>query len=148
MTHGTIAGMLISDLILGRKNPWEKLYDPSRITLRSVPEFLNEVGNMSVQYLDFFQASEVKSLDEIKPRDGAIVNIRGKKVAVYRDETEGLHAFSAVCPHMGCVLQWNGDEHSFDCPCHGSRFTCQGVVVNGPAKNDLSRMQLRKKTEQ
>ena len=148
MTHGTIAGMLISDLILGRKNPWEKLYDPSRITLRSVPEFLNEVGNMSVQYLDFFQASEVKSLDEIKPRDGAIVNIRGKKVAVYRDETEGLHAFSAICPHMGCVLQWNGDEHSFDCPCHGSRFTCQGVVVNGPAKNDLSRMQLRKKTEQ
>jgi glycine/D-amino acid oxidase-like deaminating enzyme/nitrite reductase/ring-hydroxylating ferredoxin subunit len=145
MTHGTIAGMLISDLILGKENPWAKLYDPSRITLKAAPEFLKEVGNMSAQYLDYFDASDIPSLEDLQPRQGAIVNIKGKKVAVYRDETQGLHAFTAICPHMGCVLQWNGDEHSFDCPCHGSRFTCQGVVVNGPAKNDLSRMQLRKK---
>lgn len=145
MTHGTIAGMLISDLILGKKNPWEKLYDPSRITLKAASHFLKEVGNMSAQYLDWFEPSEVKSVEELQPRQGAIVNIKGKKVALYKDESEGVHAFSAVCPHMGCVLQWNGDEHSFDCPCHGSRFTCQGVVVNGPAKNDLTRLQLRRK---
>lgn len=145
MTHGVIAGMLISDLILGRKNPWEKLYDPSRITLKATPDFLKEVGNMSAQYLDYFEADDVKSIDELEPRQGGIVSIKGKKVALYKDEAEGLHAFSAICPHMGCVLQWNGDEHSFDCPCHGSRFTCQGTVVNGPAKEDLARVQLRKK---
>lgn len=145
MTHGTIAGMLISDLILGRPNPWEKLYDPSRITLKAASDFLKEVGNMGAQYLDYFESGEVKSIDELGPQQGGIVSIKGRKVALYRDETQGLHAFSAICPHMGCVLQWNGDEHSFDCPCHGSRFTCQGVVVNGPAKADLTRIQLRKK---
>ncbi len=145
MTHGTIAGMLISDLILGRMNPWEKLYDPSRITLKAAPEFLQEVGNMSVQYLDYFDSGTPIPVQDLKVRQGEVVNMNGKKVALYKDESEVVHAFSAICPHMGCVLQWNGDEHSFDCPCHWSRFTCLGVVVNGPAKDDLQRLYLRKK---
>jgi len=139
MTHSTIAGMLISDIIMGKKNPWEKLYDPSRITLKAASHFLQEVGNMSAQYLDYFEAGDIKSIAELKPRQGAIVNMKGKKAAVYKDESGMVHTFSAICPHLGCVLQWNGDEHSFDCPCHGSRFTCQGVVVNGPAKEDMER---------
>jgi glycine/D-amino acid oxidase-like deaminating enzyme/nitrite reductase/ring-hydroxylating ferredoxin subunit len=147
MTHGTIAGMLISDLILGRDNPWEKLYEPSRITLKAVPEFLKEVGNMSAQYLDYFESGDLPSIADLKPTQGGVVTMNGKKVAIYKDEFEVVHAFSAICPHMGCILQWNGDEHSFDCPCHGSRFTCQGVVVNGPAKGDMERLYLRKKVE-
>ena len=142
MTHATIAGILICDLIVGRENPWTKLYDPSRITLKAAPEFLKEVGNMSVQYLDYFDAGDVQSINELIPGQGAIVNMKGKKVAVYKDESQKVHAYSAICPHMGCVLQWNGDEHSFDCPCHGSRFTCQGAVVNGPAKGDMERLEL------
>ena len=143
MTHGTIAGILITDLILGKENPWAKLYDPSRITLKAAGSFLQEVGNMSVQYLDYFEAGDVQSIRELKPEHGAIVNMKGKKVAVYKDEGEMLHAFSAACPHMGCVLQWNGDEHSFDCPCHGSRFTCHGAVVNGPATKDMTRVEFK-----
>ncbi|HEY9487565.1 MAG TPA: FAD-dependent oxidoreductase [Chryseosolibacter sp.] len=147
MTHGTIAGMLISDLILGKKNPWENLYDPSRITLKATSDFLKEVGNMGMQYLDYFESGDIRSLSELKPRHGGIVTMNRKKVALYKDESEVLHAFSAICPHMGCILHWNGDEHSFDCPCHGSRFTCQGVVVNGPAKDNMQRLYLRKKVE-
>lgn len=143
MTHGTIAGMLISDLILGRNNPWTKLYDPSRITLKAAGDFLKEVTNMGAQYLDLFEGGDIKSINELGPTQGAIVNMKGKKVAVYKDETDVLHAFSAICPHMGCVLQWNGDEHSFDCPCHGSRFTCHGAVVNGPAKQDMKRIEFK-----
>lgn len=137
MTHGTIAGMLISDLILGKSNPWEKLYDPSRITLKATGDFLKEVGNMSLQYLDYFEAGDVRSIHDLKPEQGAIITMRGKKIAVYKDQLQVLHTFSAVCPHLGCVVQWNGDEHSFDCPCHGSRFTTEGKVVNGPALNGL-----------
>jgi len=140
MTHGAIAGILISDLILGRTNPWAELYDPSRITLKAAPDFFKEVGNMSAQYLDYFESGDIKSVDELSARQGAVVSMNGKKLAVYRDEASVLHAFSAICPHMGCVLQWNSDEHSFDCPCHGSRFTCLGTVVNGPARNDLERI--------
>lgn len=145
MTHGTIAGMLISDLILGRTNPWEKLYDPSRITLKAAPEFLQEVGNMSVQYLDYLQTGDLTPIEDLEPGEGEVVNMNGKRVAIYKDGSEVVHAFSAICPHMGCILRWNGDERSFDCPCHGSRFTALGVVVNGPAKQDLQRLYLRPK---
>lgn len=144
MTHGTIAGMLISDLILGRKNPWEKLYDPSRITLKATGHFLKENANVGAQYLHYFEAADIKSIDELKPGQGAIINMKGKKAAVYKDETQTVHAFSAICPHLGCVVQWNADETSFDCPCHGSRFTCKGEVVNGPALSGLSRIGVQK----
>lgn len=144
MTHGAIAGMLIGDLILGKENPWSRLYDPSRITLKATGYFLKEAGNMSLQYLDYLEAGDVKTLGQLEAGQGAVVNMKGKKVAVYKDESQNLHTFSAVCPHLGCVVQWNGDEHSFDCPCHGSRFTCDGVVVNGPAMNGLEKIALHK----
>ena len=147
MTHCTIAGMLLSDLILKKNNPWEKLYDPSRITVKAAKYFIQEVGNMSAQYLDYFDAGDIKSIEELTTRQGAILSMKGKKTAVYKDESGAVHAYSAICPHMGCVLQWNGDEHSFDCPCHGSRFTCQGVVVNGPAVNDMEKIPLGPKSK-
>lgn len=142
MTHGTIAGMLLCDLISGVHSPWEKIYSPSRITLKATGDFLKEVGNMAAQYLDYLSPSDIKSLKVLAPTEGAIINYQGKKTAVYRDETNEIHAYSAICPHLGCVLQWNASEKSFDCPCHGSRFTCQGKVVNGPAKGDLKRLDL------
>ncbi len=143
MTYGSIAGMLITDLILGKENPWEKVYSPSRITLKATGDFLKAAVNMGAQYLDFFEAGDIKSLNELKPSQGAIFNMKGKKVAVYKDSSQELHAYSAICPHLGCVLQWNADENSFDCPCHGSRFTCEGSVVNGPAMNDLKKIELK-----
>jgi Rieske Fe-S protein len=143
MTHGTIAGMLIRDLVMGKENKWEKLYDPSRITLKATGDFLQEVGNMAVQYLDYLSPGDVKSLNEVKPDQGAIINLGAKKTAVYRDDHNVLHAFSAICPHLGCVVQWNASEKSFDCPCHGSRFTCHGKVVNGPALGDLKKIVLQ-----
>jgi Rieske Fe-S protein len=144
ITHGTIAGMLISDLVNGIENPWEKLYDPSRITLKATGDFLQEVGNMAAQYLDFLAPGDVESMQELQPGEGAIMNLGTKKTAVYRDEKNVLHAYSAICPHLGCVVQWNGDEKSFDCPCHGSRFTCEGNVVNGPAVSDLKKIEIHK----
>jgi glycine/D-amino acid oxidase-like deaminating enzyme/nitrite reductase/ring-hydroxylating ferredoxin subunit len=142
MTHGTIAGMLISDLIIGRENPWEKLYDPGRITLKAAGDFLQEAGNMAAQYIDLLSPGDVKFLDEIKTGQGAILSSGLKKIAAYRDEQNVLHTFSAICPHLGCVVQWNGSEHSFDCPCHGSRFTGHGKVVNGPAVSDLKQVSM------
>lgn len=143
MTHAAIGGMLISDLIRGIENPWEKLYDPSRITIKATGDYLKEVGNMAAQYLDFLTPGDVKSVENLSPGQGAIINLAAKKTAVYRDENNVLHSYSAICPHLGCVVQWNGSEKSFDCPCHGSRFTCEGKVVNGPATNDLKKINLK-----
>jgi glycine/D-amino acid oxidase-like deaminating enzyme/nitrite reductase/ring-hydroxylating ferredoxin subunit len=144
MTHGTLAGILITDLINGKENPWAKLYDPSRITLKAAKTFLEEQASTLKQYVDFLLPSDVDTLSQITPGEAAIVG-RLKKIAVYRDDAGQYHAYSAVCPHMGCVVQWNNDEKSFDCPCHGSRFTCQGKVINGPAYSDLEAVEVPEK---
>ncbi|HKP37310.1 MAG TPA: FAD-dependent oxidoreductase [Pyrinomonadaceae bacterium] len=137
MTHGTIAGMLITDLIMGRKNPWTDLYDPSRKTLVAVKDFAHENVNVAAQYTDLLTAGDVDSVDEIAKGEGRVVRSGLSKVASYRDEDGTLHNISAICTHLGCVVSWNSAEKTWDCPCHGSRFDKLGSVINGPANKDL-----------
>jgi glycine/D-amino acid oxidase-like deaminating enzyme/nitrite reductase/ring-hydroxylating ferredoxin subunit len=138
ITHGTIAGMLLSDLILGRANPWETLYDPSRVTLRAAGDFARENANVVSQYADWLTGGDVSSADEIAAGSGAIVRRGLEKLAVYRDEQGVLHERLAGCPHLGCVVHWNPAETTWDCPCHGSRFDRYGKVISGPANRDLA----------
>jgi glycine/D-amino acid oxidase-like deaminating enzyme/nitrite reductase/ring-hydroxylating ferredoxin subunit len=138
MTHGTIAGLLISDLILGKDNRWAPLYDPGRITLRSADEFLKENLNVAARYGEWLAPADVPSEDHIARGTGAVVRHGLSRVAVYRDADGALHRRSAVCPHLGCIVAWNPTEHSWDCPCHGSRFDPFGRVLNGPALTPLA----------
>jgi glycine/D-amino acid oxidase-like deaminating enzyme/nitrite reductase/ring-hydroxylating ferredoxin subunit len=137
LTHGTIAGMLITDLILARENPWTALYDPSRKVPLGVGRFLKENVNVAAQYADWVTPGDADSAREIPFDSGAVVRRGAAKVAIYRDNSGKAHAFSAVCPHLGCIVQWNDAEKTWDCPCHGSRFDKRGKVVNGPANADL-----------
>lgn len=143
MTHGTISGILLKDLITGKDNAWTKLYDPSRISLKVTGDFLKEASNMAAQYIDLVSGGDLDSANEIKNGEGAIISNNLKKIAIYRDEKGILHSYSAICPHLGCVVQWNSDEKSFDCPCHGSRFTCKGEVINGPASSNLKEADIK-----
>ena len=143
MTHATIGAMIIKDQILGIKNKWEDLYSPSRITFKAFGDFIKEAGNMASQYLDWITASDLNNTADLKAGDGGILTIGLKKVAVYRDYNNTLQAFSAVCPHLGCIVKWNSDEKTFDCPCHGSRFAADGTVTNGPATSDLHKFQVK-----
>jgi glycine/D-amino acid oxidase-like deaminating enzyme/nitrite reductase/ring-hydroxylating ferredoxin subunit len=138
MTHGTIAGLLISDLILQRPNEWERLYDPSRKSLKSTLEYAKENLDVARQYIDYVVPGEVRSESEIGPGQGAVLREGLKKLAVYRDESGKLHRRSAVCTHLGCIVHWNSLERSWDCPCHGSRFSVDGAVMNGPALEGLA----------
>jgi glycine/D-amino acid oxidase-like deaminating enzyme/nitrite reductase/ring-hydroxylating ferredoxin subunit len=144
MTHGTIAGMLLTDLIAGRKNAWARLYDPSRKTVRAAMEFAKETMNMASQYTDWVTGGDVSSPEEIAPGTGAVLRRGVKKVAVYRDEHGSLHELSAICTHLGCIVSWNSSEHTWDCPCHGSRFDENGRVISGPAIRDLDRVEMQK----
>jgi Rieske Fe-S protein len=138
MTHGTIAGILLTDLIVGRRNPWYTLYDPSRKTLLAAGNFLREGLNVARQYGSWLTGGDVAASHEISPGTGAIVRRGLMKVAAYCDEQGVLHESSAVCPHLGCLVEWNNNESTWDCPCHGSRFDKHGHVLCGPANNDLS----------
>lgn len=137
MTHGTIAGILLTDLIMGRTNEWEELYEPRRKTLKAIGEFAKENLNVAAQYTDLVTPGEVDSEDEIKPGEGAVIRHGLKKVAVYRDDAGALHERSAICVHLGCVVDWNSNEKTWDCPCHGSRYDAYGKVFQGPANKDL-----------
>jgi len=137
MTHGTIAGILLTDLIMGRENEWESLYDPSRISLRATPKFAKENLNVVAQFGDYVTAGDVDKAREIARGTGALIRHGLKKVAAYRDSHGVLHEHSAVCPHLGCIVDWNSTEHTWDCPCHGSRFNPSGKVINGPAIGGL-----------
>jgi Rieske Fe-S protein len=144
MTHGTIAGMLLSDLVMGRENPWAEAYDPSRKPVKGLPDYLRENVNVAVQYTDWLTRGDVSSVEEIPPGGGAILRDGASKQAIYRADDGQLHARSAVCTHLGCVVQWNKAEKSWDCPCHGSRFDARGKVFHGPATKDLEPVEIRK----
>ena len=137
ITHGTLGGIIITDLIKGRDSHWIDIYNPSRITIKTTLDYLHEVGKMAVQYGDWISIEEIKELDQLQKGEGGIIAIGLKKVAAYCDENGIVHVCTAICPHMGGILQWNPDEKSFDCPLHGSRFTKYGKVINGPASSNL-----------
>jgi glycine/D-amino acid oxidase-like deaminating enzyme/nitrite reductase/ring-hydroxylating ferredoxin subunit len=140
MTHGTIAGILLADLIQGRDNPWSAIYDPSRKPVWGMAwkEYLSENVNVAREYVkDWLGGGDVSTADDVPSGCGAVVRRGLKKVAIYRDEHGVAHERSAVCPHLGCIVHWNGAERVWDCPCHGSRFAPTGEVINGPANNGL-----------
>jgi glycine/D-amino acid oxidase-like deaminating enzyme/nitrite reductase/ring-hydroxylating ferredoxin subunit len=147
MTHSTIAGMIITDSIMGRKNPWAELYNPARRMAKGVSairELVRENLNVVAQYTDYLTGGDVESVDEIKPGEGALVRRGVSKVAAYRDDAGTLHEHSAVCTHVGCIVSWNSEEKSWDCPCHGSRFDPYGHVIDGPANVDLPPVEEKK----
>ena len=143
MTHGTLGGIIITDMINGKENAWSVIYKPSRVPLKVAGNYLREVLSMAGQYVDWISKGDIESADELQNDEGAIISSALKKLAVYKDIHGELHVFSASCPHLGCVVQWNADEKTFDCPCHGSRFSNEGKVINGPAISDLKNILLK-----
>jgi glycine/D-amino acid oxidase-like deaminating enzyme/nitrite reductase/ring-hydroxylating ferredoxin subunit len=137
MTHGTIAGILLSDLILERENPWAGLYDPARKSWRAASTFMKENLNVAAQYTHHLHVEQA-DLADLDPGAGKVVKRDGKKIACYRDTDGSVTALSAVCPHLGCIVSWNRVEATWDCPCHGSRFDVKGRVLTGPANTGLS----------
>jgi glycine/D-amino acid oxidase-like deaminating enzyme/nitrite reductase/ring-hydroxylating ferredoxin subunit len=139
LTHTTIAGMLITDLIQGKENPWKKIYRPSRLTLRkSGPVFKMAMSAVLGFLKRTPKSKDLSALESVKNGEAKVLPLLEEMYGVYRDQGGKLHIVSAVCTHMGCTVSWNADEMSWDCPCHGSRFTYKGEVMNGPAFKDLA----------
>jgi hypothetical protein len=138
VTTGAMAGMLLRDLITGADNPWAELYAPSRQMHRGLGEYVKENMEAARHWLELATGREAGSVEEIAAGEGALVRLHGKPVAAYRDEAGELSLRSAVCTHAGCVVHWNSFERCWDCPCHGSQFSPQGEVLNGPAAKPLA----------
>ncbi len=138
MSKGTLAGMLLSDMILGIDNPWLKLYDSTRATPFLTVESLKNNLEVGVHWVgDRLKGFDNSSFADVANGEGKLVTINGNKIAAYRDEEGQIHAVSATCTHLGCIVNWNSAEKSWDCPCHGGRYSCDGEVLHGPPVKNL-----------
>jgi glycine/D-amino acid oxidase-like deaminating enzyme/nitrite reductase/ring-hydroxylating ferredoxin subunit len=138
LSNGTAAAMIIADLATGKENAWLEMFDATRIKpIAGAPEFLKENAEVATHLVGGYLSRKPKSYDELEPGDAAIMKIDGDNVAAFRDESGKVHAVSAVCSHMGCIVGWNSTDRTWDCPCHGSRFELSGEVIHGPATQPL-----------
>ena len=140
LTHGTLAGLLLADRVLGTPaRPYAALFDPSRVTPRALGETLKEIASPVAHYVDLVTPGEVSGVDEVPAGQGRIIRRGLTKHAVYRDERGLVHACTAICPHAGGVVRWNDLEKTWDCPVHGSRFAAEdGRCVTSPAFGPLA----------
>ncbi len=140
LAKGTAAAMLITDLIVGRPNQWSELYDAKRLNPgASAKRFLKENGQVGLHFVHGRLKARTgrEELERLGPGEGAIARVRGKQIAAYRDDDGVLHTLSPTCTHLGCVVEWNTAERTWDCPCHGSRFSGTGIPIEGPAISRL-----------
>lgn len=139
MMLGSIAGKILSDLVQGKGSRYADIFTPSRLKpIAGFTAFVQENADVAYHFVaDRFGIHETDSLKRLEPGTGKVVKVDGKKTAVYRDEQGKIFAFSPVCTHMGCIVNWNSEEKSWDCPCHGARYDTQGQVLAGPAVHPL-----------
>ncbi len=138
MTNGTVAAMVLSDLIAGRENPYAEHLDPNRATVAASPEVAKLNLHAGVHFFgDRIRPAQARSASDVAPGEAKEVRTGLGKVGVFRDDHGALHAVSLRCTHLGCLTKWNDAERSWDCPCHGSRFDVDGEVIQGPAVKDL-----------
>lgn len=138
MTTSMVSALLLRDMICGKENSYAQVFNPGRFEAAALPGMAAE-GGQAVKGLvkRFFQIPE-ETAWEISPGEGGIVLLQGEKVGVYKENDGTLHAVDIRCPHLGCQLEWNPDEKSWDCPCHGSRFDRYGQLISGPAQENIS----------
>lgn len=141
MSNATLSAMILRDLILGQPNPWAELYDATRPTPFISQDSIKNNLDVGTHWIGDRFKGLFDSPENVKPGEGKLVTAKGEKVAAYRDDAGVLHQVSAVCPHLGCIVAWNGAEKSWDCPCHGSRFDTEGNILEGPAVNPLKSCQ-------
>ncbi len=148
ITTGTAAAILIADLIEGKENDWLKLFDATRVKpLAGAAELVRGTAETAAHLIGGYTRRKPHNLASIGVGEAAVLKLDGHNVAAFRDETGALHACSAVCTHMGCLVGWNETDRTWDCPCHGSRFALDGSVIHGPAVSPLAPAEIGAETE-
>lgn len=149
MSNGVMSGKLLAGLIVGSPPAWHGIYDPRRINpTREASSFLKLQGSVAKHFVgDRLKTKSIQSVDEIEPGTGAVVRVDGQRSAIYRDASGAVHAVSARCTHLGCIVQFNDAETTWECPCHGSRFDVSGAVIHGPATKPLEQRDLERSAD-
>lgn len=142
LTNGTVAAMILADRVLDRRNAWAPLFNSNRPRLAGAKSLVKENVDDALQLLKDRFTARGPAVEELEEGQGALLMVKGETVAAYRDDSGDLHAVSPRCTHLGCMLDFNEAEKTWDCPCHGSRFGHDGDVIQGPATRDLPKVEL------
>jgi glycine/D-amino acid oxidase-like deaminating enzyme/nitrite reductase/ring-hydroxylating ferredoxin subunit len=139
MMLGSVSGQILADLISERENPYADLFSTSRLKpIDGFTEFVKENADVAYHFVkDRIDIKETDSLKRLQPGTGKVVEVDGEMIAAYRDEKGNIHALNPVCTHAKCIVNWNSEEKSWDCPCHGARYDIDGAVLTGPATKAL-----------
>ncbi|WP_449353921.1 FAD-dependent oxidoreductase [Virgibacillus natechei] len=141
MTNGTIAAKILTDQILEKDNPYKELYTPSRFQADpAVRKFARMNADVAKHMIKGKLEYTKNNIDELSTDDATVTRINGNRTGVYRDQNNELHMVDTTCTHMGCEVAWNSGDRTWDCPCHGSRFSYTGEVIEGPAKRPLAKI--------
>ncbi len=147
MTTSNVAANIITDKILGKENPYQEVFTSTRLKPIKNRE---EMGNMIKEVVKSFAIEKLKvpeeRLHDIKEGTGGIIELDDKKIGVYKDNNGKIYAVKPVCTHLGCELTWNNLENTWDCPCHGSRFTYEGKSIYDPSIKDLETYEIENKS--
>ena len=143
MAMGALSAQLLSDLILEKPNPYVDLFDPTRskLKVKDVQQFIKKNTSVAKDLVATKTQRPQMTPDELNFDEGGLVSVNGKKAGGYRDVDGQLHLVNTTCTHLGCGLRWNDAERSWDCACHGSRFSYTGDVLDGPAVKPLERLE-------
>lgn len=141
---GSFSGLLLTDLILGKENPSQKLFSPSRLKpVAGFTNFVKENADVAYRFMaDRIGVEQLNTLVDLAPGTGAVVSYEQEKIAVYKSPEGNVNALSPVCTHAGCIVTWNDAEKSWDCPCHGGRYDIYGNVLTGPPRKNLQAIPL------
>lgn len=142
MTHGTLASIVLTDLLVQGESPYQEVFDPARVSVVAgfsnfAKEAVDVVGHLIAAP---FPEEKLAELGDVAPGEGRLVQHEGRSIGLFRDESGKLHGVSPACSHIKCTVAWNGKERSWDCPCHGSRFDMDGTVLTAPARKPLQKI--------
>jgi len=145
ITYSQVAAMVLTDIIVKGDSKYEKLFDPNRIKpVAGFTNFVKESADVvSILIGKWFSSSKIKELDDLAKGEAKVVKYEGHSIALFKDDDGNLHAVNPACTHIKCIVEWNTAEKTWDCPCHGSRFSIDGEMFTAPARKDLEKIELR-----
>jgi Rieske Fe-S protein len=144
ITYSHIAAILLTDLITKGDSELKELFNPGRIKpVAGFAAFVQENADVVKEFVAGRLAAEkIDGLSDLAKGEAKVVKYEGEKIAMYKDEDGMVHALSPVCTHAKCIVGWNTAEKTWDCPCHGARYSMDGEVLTGPARKPLQKINL------
>ena len=150
MIYSHVAAMVLTNTILQYDHPYNEIFHPNRLKLfAGFTDFVKHNAGVVKQFVGKLLAKEeIEEVAAIAPGEGKIVHYDHLVMGLYKDDHGTVHAINPTCTHLKCSVTWNAAEKSWDCPCHGARYTFDGKVLNGPADKDLEYIEIRSLMEQ